>query len=279
MLFGRKNCSECGSNYDIVEATCPACGHENDEFIARGISKTVIWLPIYTQILLFVIGWAGLMALGVIVELIIIYVPNTLRDVDKLMLINTIRYLGVAMGMTGLLIPHLKKFKLHFSKAKPYLLGLAGGAALIAAQIIINIVIQAIRPTPENANQTAVENFISYYPLLSILVIGILGPVIEELTYRLGLFTFLKRANKILAYILTVLIFALIHFDFFAGSAEAYITELLNLPSYIAAGFLLCLWYDKFGLASSIVAHSFNNLYSIIMPLIILLARKYGYNI
>ena len=144
MLFGRKNCSECGSNYDIVEATCPACGHKNEEFIARGISKTVIWLPIYTQILLFVIGWAGLMALGVIVELIIIYVPNTLRDVDKLMLINTIRYLGVAMGMTGLLIPHLKKFKAHFSKAKPYLLGLAGGAALIAAQVIINIIITII---------------------------------------------------------------------------------------------------------------------------------------
>ena len=277
MLFGKKKCSECGSNYDIVEPTCPTCQHIDENFETRGIPKHVIFLPIYTQILLFVIGWAGLTILGIIVELIIGAVNPNISEVDYMMLINVIRYLGVILALMGLLIPHLKKFKAHFIKAKPYLLGLAGGAALIAAQLVISLVIQAIRPTPSNANQTAAESFIVAYPVISILVIGIIGPICEELTYRLGLYSFFRRINKVLAYILTAVIFGLIHFDFFAGSADAYITELLNLPSYMTAGFLLCLWYEKFGLASSIIAHSFNNLYSIIATLLLALLKKYGY--
>ena len=80
--------------------------------------------------------------------------------------------------------------------------------------------------------------------------------------------------NVWVAYIVTPLIFALIHFDFFAGSAEGYINELLNLPSYIIAGVTLTIIYDKFGLSTSIVAHCGNNLISIFMSIFLNLIQN-----
>ena len=115
-----------------------------------------------------------------------------------------------------------------------------------------------------NTNEEAAESMILAFPALSIIVLGILGPVCEEITYRYGLFSLLDKKSKILAYILTPLVFAIIHFDF----GGDMIIELLNLPSYIIAGVLLSLAYDKFGFHTAVIAHVINNLYAIIVTLI-----------
>ena len=265
MLFGKKICSKCGSSYDIVDSTCPACHERDENFESLGIPKHIIWLPIYKQLLLFVIGLIGLQLLGILAELAILPFKSSFSEVGMTMFINGVRYIGVAIGMGLLIWNQWPRFKNHFNKAFPYLIGLAGGAAVITAQVFINLITNAIYPTPVNENQTVVNSVIDAFPILSIFLLGIIGPVVEEFTYRLGLFSFLCRVKKWVAYLVTTLVFAFIHFDFFAGSADAYIVELINLPSYLAAGFLFCLWYEKFGLASSITAHCTNNLYSILM--------------
>ena len=142
-----------------------------------------------------------------------------------------------------------------------------------------NGITQIIYPTGPNANQTAINSLLGSYPLFCILVLGILGPVVEELTYRIGLFSFLMRTKRWIAYLVTIVIFALIHFDFMSivpavrGDPSDLIKELINLPSYLFAGGVLCVLYDTVGFSASLVAHIGNNLYSIIVSI---LALKLG---
>ena len=83
-----------------------------------------------------------------------------------------------------------------------------------------------------NDNENAIDSITNAYPLLSLLVFGIMGPVVEEFTYRVGLFSFIRRFNRPAAYIITIAIFALIHFNF---QSTNIVNELINLPSYIVA--------------------------------------------
>ena len=105
------------------------------------------------------------------------------------------------------------------------------------------------------------RSFITIYPFISLIFLGVIGPICEELTYRVGLFSVLKKP-KWLAYVIGTLVFALAHFSF---TSTNIINELVNLPVYIVSGFALCLAYDKFGLAASLTAHTVNNIYSVSM--------------
>ena len=76
------------------------------------------------------------------------------------------------------------------------------------------------------------------------------------------------RINKYLAYAVTILVFAFIHFDFECFGKGTLVNELLNMPFYLFAGFTFTFLYEKFGFGASVMAHVSNNLYSIIMTVI-----------
>ncbi len=140
----------------------------------------------------------------------------------------------------------------------------------IALTTIYSLIVQSIYPITDNNNEVAVGNIIIYNPILSFFTVVIIGPIVEEITYRFGLFGAINKnnkTNKIVAYIVTILIFALIHFDFTARGNQLVI-ELLNLPSYLIAAGLLSYAYDRGGISCSISAHIFNNLISFIATLI-----------
>ena len=268
MLFGKKKCANCQSEYDVVLDTCPACHERDADFDGRGISKKILWVPVLKQILLFVIGWAGLNSISLIIELIILLGNIEMNEIDYYMLVNMIRYLATLGGMVILLWNSFPTFKRHFINWFPYVMGIVGGIAILAASIMCNFFVNLFYTPSDNQNQAIANSMVTTYPILCIFLLGFVGPVVEEFTYRVGLFSFFSRINKYLAYALTVVIFALIHFDFLA-KGDAMINELWNLPSYIIAGFLFTLWYDLFGISSSIVAHVFNNLYSVLITIII----------
>ena len=266
MLFGRKKCSKCQSEYDVVLDTCPVCHAPDEEFENRKVDKKLLWLPLVRQILLFAIGWLGLRLLGLAAELIAMPFIKEV-NVHYYMFVNGIRYAGTLIAMIIVLWNQFPRFRKFFNRAAPYLLGLAGGAALLGATIAYNLIVNIFYQPTANQNQTVANEMVSTYPILCILLLGIAGPLVEELTYRVGLYTFFCRINKYLAYAITIVVFGLIHFNFFA-KGDDMINELVNLPSYMISGFLLTLWYDKFGLASSCVAHIFNNLYSVLMTIL-----------
>lgn len=222
------------------------------------------------RLTLFGIGFLGLDIVTFIIQLILIaafpawFVEDTPEYITGLATLNSIRYILLTTGFALLLIPRLKVIGKKFLDWKGDLLGLAFGGGVILITLLYNLIIGSFIEMEVNQNELAAESMILSFPVLSIIVLGILGPVCEEITYRYGLFSLLNKKSKILAYILTPLIFALIHFDFTGN----IVVELLNLPSYIIAGLVLTFAYDKFGLHTAIIAHVTNNLYAIIMTLI-----------
>ncbi len=135
--------------------------------------------------------------------------------------------------------------------------GLAIALLMLGATIIYGLISTILYPHESNNNQLSLESAFSMAPFLSFFSIVIFAPVCEELTYRAGLFGLIAKKSRIAAYIVTVLVFALIHFDF---TAEDIINELVNLPSYLIGAVFLCYAYDRRNnIFTSIFAHMIYN--------------------
>lgn len=222
------------------------------------------------RLILFVVGFLVLDIITVIIQLFVMAANPAFVDeksdlyITGLTMINSIRYLIIIFVFVVLLFPRLKVIALKFKNWKTDLIGLGAGFVLIGATILYSFVISQFVELEVNQNEVAAEQMIKSFPILSVLILGILGPISEEITYRYGLFGCLKKKSIILAYILAILVFGIIHFDF-TGNMQ---TELLNLPSYLIAGAILTFVYHKFGFNASIIAHIVNNLYAILVTLI-----------
>lgn len=267
MLFEKKKCKECGSTYDVVLATCPKCKHADEEFENYKIPTHLVWLPIWKQLTIFALGLIGLQIVSLILELIFYRFIDP-ESVSFLNVINSTRYAIIALAIGAVFIGSFSSLKNSFKKWYPYLIGIGGMIVIYVFDVAYGSIIKSVYPTTtDNGNQQAAVSLIQSYPIMSVLIIGLLGPVVEELTYRVGLFTFLRRVNRWLPYIVTCIVFALIHFSF-GGTKDEMINELLNLPSYIFAGAVFCLLYDFFGLSASLTAHISNNLLSVLLTLL-----------
>lgn len=189
------------------------------------------------------------------------------KSVPFLSDLNFFRYLFTFLLLTMVIVKQMRPLLKLFTIKKTWIRGLSYGALAIAASVAIGMVINLIYDPASggNDNQQAVVAIIKHAPFLSLLWIPFIGPIVEELIYRLGLFDGLRKFNRPLAYVLTSLIFAFIHFNF---QATDIVHELISLPPYIVAGLIFGYAYDKDGPAASIIAHVVNNLASTILTII-----------
>ena len=262
MLFRNKNCPKCGSSYDVVEDTCPVCHAHNDDFEALKVPRNQVWLPIYKQVMIFLFG---IIALNIISELLgLLLAPHfEEKSVTLLLIVNAIRYSTVA-GLIAVTLTHsYHKLKDSFIKILPYVAGVCAAILLIGVNMAFNAIVSLFYTTSVNENQALANSLVITYPFLSILLLGFIGPAVEEFTYRVGLFSFLSRIHRAVAYAVTIVIFAFIHFDFTA-TGDAIAVEFIHLPLYMFSGAALCLLYDYLGLSASITCHTLNNIFSIL---------------
>jgi membrane protease YdiL (CAAX protease family) len=106
---------------------------------------------------------------------------------------------------------------------------------------------------------------LSSTPYLSLLVLGLVGPFCEELAYRVGLFGLTRRVNIYLAYFVASVVFGLIHMHDFTS-----VNEWLSFPDYLVAGAVLAVTYEKFGFGASYIAHATNNVFSLLVEMVLL---------
>ena len=265
MLFAHKNCSKCGSSYDVVENTCPVCHAHNEDFEALKVPPNQVWLPVYKQVIIFLFG---IVALNIISELLgLILKPHFVENsVNLILILNFTRYLVVAGLIAVTLIHSYGKLKDSFVKFLPYITGFCAGILLIGVNLAYNSIVSIFYTTSVNENQSAANSLVNAYPFLSIILLCFIGPAVEEFTYRVGLFSFLSRIHRAVAYAVTILLFAFIHFGF-GATGDALIVEFLHLPLYAFCGAALCLLYDYMGLSASLTCHTLNNIISI-LPLL-----------
>lgn len=107
-----------------------------------------------------------------------------------------------------------------------------------------------------NLNDTALINDLSAAPPMTALAVVLLVPIIEEVLFRGLVFGWLREHSRAVAYIISCLVFALLHtWQFTSFHVDVY--HILLLTQYVVPGFILTWAYDRSGsLWTSIGTHA-----------------------
>ena len=265
MLLKHKKCPNCGAYYDPTLEKCPSCHKHNELYLDRQINDKVAFMHPIAQLGLFLGGFsfAGMLILELIVGILL---AGLIKDETTLeCIVISCTYILMIGGLSFIILYTRRKH--FFSKYKrqiDYIYGFAYAITLILVGSLVTNFISLFHEVTDNVNQSTAIVFSKNYPLLAFFILGIVGPICEELTYRVGLYSFLRRINKYLALAVTTVVFALIHFDF---TADDIINELWSLPSYVAAGAILTLAYEHRGPACSMTAHVCYNIFAFLVML------------
>lgn len=277
-MFKKFKCPYCGQEFDEYASQCPNCQSDNED--KSKVSK-MHFIASFKQLLLFFTGWAGLKIVALLVRLIIEIIGQSIYQSDENalleflnsnkvgMIINSLAYVIIFVGLLAILWNDIFPLAKEFKKIRPFIYGIGYGLLITAVTIGYSLLLKACGVQfSDNGNESAVSTYMIAYPILSVLIFVLLGPIVEELVYRVGLFTFLYRINKYLAYVVAALVFGLIHMSFNFNDMNVFLNELINIPSYIFAGVALCYIYSKEGFACSTYAHITNNLVAFIATLV-----------
>jgi uncharacterized protein len=288
-------CKKCGLLIDEDSKICPYCGypvHHIDEDKPEPIQGEVVDKPIqqtpkksfnifafetreyktsiYKQVICFLLGFIGLQFLSLIITTIIKAVnPYYLLTITYQGMVNFAIYSFLFGAFLLILNKDLIPLLSEFKSGKTWLNGIGNGFILIVVTTVVSMLFSLLSTailgsSTVNNNEAGINSIQAAYPFASLIIFGIIGPICEEFTYRLGFFSLLKRANRVIAYVGVAILFGLIHFDY-SATGTALANEFFNLPSYIVAGLLFSYYYDRYGLSNSIIAHVTNNLFAIIL--------------
>ena len=156
-------------------------------------------------------------------------------------------------------IPHLDDVKLMFSTLIIMMV------ATIGYNFIITLL--GVDVGAGNTNQESIVDYIKNAPILSFATFVLIGPLLEEVTYRYFLFGSLRKIHPTLAIVFSGFIFMTVHgIAGFMKEDVNIIKELILLPPYMFSGCMLAYAYNKSGnLATSTGTHVLNNLISFIL--------------
>ena len=231
-------------------------------------------IPAKKQLIIFLTGWLGFQIIATLVQVLLVDSFSIARDLSPemiiqealvRMLINTLSYVILLIILLFITYTDITKLLKSFTQWQSLLAGVVCLLAIYAFNFVYGNLIRLIPvPVTDNTNETAIVSLQSLYPGLSLVLFGFVAPVCEELTYRTGLFSLLKRKSRALAYVVTILVFALIHSNF---TVTNFFNELLNLPYYAFAAFAFSFTYERYGFAGSVTAHILNNVISCIITI------------
>ena len=129
-----------------------------------------------------------------------------------------------------------------------------------AATIVVNLLIFQLDPTFSNANDESIAAMSADAKLLISICVVLLVPPVEEILYRGIVFGKLHAISPILAYAISMVLFAAIHVLGYIGTVSP-MRLLLCFLQYLPAGYCLARAYAVSGnLFASILIHSTINL-------------------
>ena len=256
--FENKVCPKCGRKYDALQPACPKCKEPFETTRAVPFNEVTFTNP-FIEIALFLTGWLGLKGLAQIIANILVgMVRNgSLPAGDYSTTLNYTCYgilFVILAGIASIYIPKLFK---SFTKPE-FLWGFMVYAVIIGFDIVWGMISKNLGATT-NENETAIETITKVNLPLSLLFLGVLGPICEELTYRVGLFNFSRRINRVVGYLVASVLFGLIHIHDFAS-----VNEWLSYPPYVFAGLAFAFAYEKWGFGASTLAHVTNNVLALL---------------
>ncbi len=142
----------------------------------------------------------------------------------------------------GFLKANIKTFGRSVKKS---FLGIAAGFIVyFALNTAVNIIITALAPADfSNANEAALDAMAEHYQWALLFCTVVLVPLTEEVLYRGVLHQIIYQRNRILAYVISAFVFALIHIIGYIGYTDGY-SLFLAFHQYLPAGIALALAYE-----------------------------------
>jgi membrane protease YdiL (CAAX protease family) len=114
-----------------------------------------------------------------------------------------------------------------------------------AANTLTSILTYVLMPHYANANNEAIQTMTEFnYPLMLLNTV-ILVPITEEVFYRGVIFGSLDKTNRLLAYVVSVLVFSAIHVVGYIGSDTSAFWVVISLLQYIPASICLAWTYAQ----------------------------------
>ena len=228
-------------------------------------------IPAVKQLIVFLVGWVGFQIFAATLQVFLgvgasLYgndVEEFLSTLQASMIVNSAAYIGLLIAIVAIVNFDINKLFSSFKNWQSYVAGLVCLAAIFLFDFAWGTILELLPiGTSDNINEASLQTIQDAYPFACLIVFGIIGPICEEFTYRVGLFSLFERKNKAIAYVVTIIVFAFIHFNF-SITPSVLLNEVLNLPFYMFAAFAFCFTYEKFGLAGSLTAHIINNVISL----------------
>lgn len=279
--FKKAKCDVCGGVYDITQKECPNCHSPSSELSFQRSFQETANVSAWREIILALVGWLGFQLLGLVVQIVVLAIKSAELvqngfSGDALQqellaftetgsfyaMVNYPAYILLFVCLSLVLWKEAKKLFPCFKKPKTYL-GFAYGALLMVLSIVWGMISTRLGAST-NENQSTIISMVKERPFLAILVTGVIGPLCEEVTYRVGLFGFAKRINRILAYFVASVLFGLIHIHDFTSA-----NEWLSFPDYFISGLLLAFVYERYGFGASNIAHIMNNTIAVLQILLL----------
>lgn len=214
-------------------------------------------------ILAFLLGYIGLSILAIIVEGCFYLAPDIVEGLGEanfsaIHLFTTYLLLTIIVIIISISYKPLTDALKKQIKDKPALIeGLSFGAIALALSMGYSVISSMLFPHDSNNNQQGIELAFEAQPLLIAISVSVFAPICEEFSYRIGLLGACSKKSNIVGFLVSMLIFALIHFDFMA---EDIVNELINLPGYLIGGIVLaCAYFKRGNIFTSVIAHSVYN--------------------
>ena len=227
--------------------------------------KTKINLPAKYQVALFVTGFLLFQIVSAIIALIVHTFIEDTKSVEFITTVNSATYILLAITLIVTLWKYLKSILKTFKVVSA--IGWGALAFLVMLLLLKGwTIIKDLLPEPKylNGNEQGIRDMIRNYPTIAFFVVCVLAPICEELTYRVGLFSLCKRKNRVLAYVVTCIVFTLLHVKY---TDTDFYSEIIAVPSYLIGAIVLTCSYDYFGLPGSLTTHIINNVINYIVIL------------
>lgn len=117
---------------------------------------------------------------------------------------------------------------------------------LLGANQLVSAAARVLIPSFLNANDAAVTAMVMCHPFLMAVGLILLVPVAEECLFRGLLFGGFYQKNRMGAYLLSVVCFAMVHVVGYIGSADP-LTLFVCFLQYVPPGIILAYSYEKTG--------------------------------
>ncbi|NLC97109.1 MAG: CPBP family intramembrane metalloprotease [Erysipelotrichaceae bacterium] len=217
-------------------------------------SKTISILIFYFIFYLFIISSIPYIFLEIF--------PNT-----SLSTIDAINFICQLFSLIIVLIISKNIFKsdlINFKNKMPFIIFDAFRYYVIIYffNIVFNILLSFIGSSAEN--QQALEQLISNTPYSYIFMAIIVAPILEEFIFRGTIFRNIYKKNKYLAYIISTLLFGLLHV--MSSILSGNWINAISIISYLNIGYFFAKFYDKHkSIYASVLLHFINNTTAVIL--------------